>query len=158
MERINRYIYSAVLALAGTALFSCSGNYSNIQKLNIKDNAPIGIGKNVNLKYTDSGAVAVNLITARYLNFGNMAFPYTEFPEGVEVHFWDDGKESVITSDYAIQYDGTALVDLRKNVHLITHDSTELRAEQLYWDQKNKWVFTDEPYQIKFDDGSYNDG
>ena len=41
---------------------------------------------------------------------------------------------------------------------LVTSDSVELRAEQLYWDQDNKWIFSDRPFQIKFKDGSYNDG
>jgi hypothetical protein len=50
------------------------------------------------------------------------------------------------------------MVDLREDVVLLTSDSLVLNAEQLYWDQKNQWVFTDQPYRIKFKDGSYNDG
>ena len=67
-------------------------------------------------------------------------------------------KKNTVTADYAIQFDETGLVDLRSNVVVITADSVVLKANQLYWDQKNKWVFTDQPYQIKFKDGSYNDG
>lgn len=92
------------------------------------------------------------------MDFSNFEFPYQEFPEGVEVHFWDEGEENIVTSDYAIRYDNTFIVDLRENVVLTTSDSLVLRASQLYWDQKNQWVFTDQPYQIKFKDGSYNDG
>ena len=55
-------------------------------------------------------------------------------------------------------YAKTNIVDLRTNVVLVTSDSIVLNAEQLYWDQKNQWVFTDQPYRIKFKDGSYNDG
>jgi hypothetical protein len=40
----------------------------------------------------------------------------------------------------------------------VTKDSTVLKAEQLYWDQARKWVFTDEPYQVTFKDGSVNNG
>ena len=47
---------------------------------------------------------------------------------------------------------------MRDDVVLVTHDSLVLRADQLYWDQKNQWVFTNKPYQIEFKDGSYNDG
>ena len=50
------------------------------------------------------------------------------------------------------------MIDLRENVVLITSDSLVLKADQLYWHQTNRWVFTDQPYQIKFKDGSYNDG
>ncbi len=140
-------------------LFACEGNYKNIQKLNLKDEAPVAIGKNINLKYTDSGKVITNLIAPRLLDYSNFNFPYQEFPEGIILHFWNEKKEkTTITADYAIRYDATNMVDLRKNVVLVRSDSLILKAEQLYWDQKNQWVFTDLPYQIIFNDGSYNDG
>ncbi|MFT5078078.1 MAG: hypothetical protein ACI917_000586, partial [Patiriisocius sp.] len=44
------------------------------------------------------------------------------------------------------------------NVKMVTSDGTTVFAEQMYWDQKNKWVFTDKPYKIKFKDGSFNEG
>lgn len=140
-------------------LFSCEGNYRNIRKLNLKDNAPMAEGRNIDVKYTDSGSVVTNLIAPLLYDYSNFEFPYQEFPEGIEVRFWNEEQEkSVVTSDYAIRYDKSNLVDLRKNVVLITSDSMVLKAEQLYWDQKNKWVFTDQPYRIRFKDGSYNDG
>jgi LPS export ABC transporter protein LptC len=139
-------------------LFSCEGNYKKIQKLSQKDGAPFAEGKNINLKYTDSGKVVTNLIASRLWDYSNFQFPYQEFPDGIEVHFWDNNKENTVTADYAIRYDKTNIIDLRKNVVLITSDSLTLKAEQLYWDQKNKWVFTDKPYRIEFKDGSHNDG
>ncbi|MFT4847830.1 MAG: LPS export ABC transporter protein LptC [Sediminicola sp.] len=139
-------------------LFSCEGNFKKIQKFNLKGGEPFAEGKNIDLKYTDSGKVVTNLIASKLWDYSNLKFPYQEFPEGVEVHFWNDNKENTVTADYAIRYDKTGIIDLRKNVVLVTSDSLILRAEQLYWDQKNKWVFTDEPYRFVFKDGSYNDG
>lgn len=140
-------------------LFACESNYKNVKKLSISDEAPIAEGKDINFKYTDSGKVIINLLAEKLLDYSNLNYPYKEFPNGIELHFWDkDDKESTVTSDYAIQYDESGLVDLRRNVVLITSDSVILNANQLYWDEKNKWVFTNEPYQIKFKDGSYNDG
>jgi len=140
-------------------LFACEGNYKNIQKMVTADNEPLAVGVNINLKYTDSGRVLTNLIAPRLLDYSNYDFPYQEFPEGVEVRFWDeDGKRSTVTSDYAIRYGNSNLVDLRDNVVLITADSLILEAEQLYWDQESKWVFTDRPYKMKLKDGSYNNG
>ena len=139
--------------------FSCEGNYKNVKQLTRKDNEPMGIGKEINAKYTDSGKVVANLITPIYLDFSNLGFPYKEFPEGVEVQFWnEDDEKSTVTSKYAIQYENTGIIDMRDDVVLVTHDSLVLRADQLYWDQKNQWVFTNQPYQIEFKDGSYNDG
>lgn len=153
-------MFKSVMALVfAITLFSCEGNYQNVRKLNLSDGAPIAEGKEINFKYTDSGKLVTNLLAAKLLDYSNLEFPYKEFPEGIEVLFWDkNGKKSTVNSDYAIQFDNTSLVDLRDNVVLITADSVVLKANQLYWDQKNKWVFTDQPYQIKFKDGSYNDG
>ena len=139
-------------------LFSCEGNYKNIQKMSLKDNAPLSVVRGMNTKYTDSGKVTVNLKASLMLDFSNYNFPYNEFPEGIVLYFWEEGEKSTVTSDYAVKYEKTNLVDLRGNVKIITNDSVELNASQLYWDQKNEWLFTDKAYTIKFADGSYNEG
>ena len=140
-------------------LFACEGNYQNIQRLNLKDNSPIAEGRNIDVKYTDSGKVVTNLLAPLLLDYSKMEFPYQEFPNGVEVWFWNEENEkSTVISDYAVRYHQTGIVDLRNNVVLVTSDSVVLEAEQLYWDQVNKWVFTDQPYRIKFKDGSFNQG
>ncbi len=152
-------LQSVIVLIVTITLFACESNYQNVKKLSLSDGAPIAEGKGINFKYTDSGKLVTNLLADKLLDYSNLEFPYKEFPEGIEVRFWDEkGKKNTVTADYAIQFDKTGLVDLRKNVVVITADSVVLKANQLYWDQKNKWVFTDEPYQIKFKDGSYNDG
>ena len=153
-------LYKSVMALLmAITLFSCESNYQNVKKLSLSDNAPFAEGKDINFKYTDSGKMVTNLLAAKLLDYSNLRFPYKEFPDGIEVHFWDEkGEENTVTADYAIQYEETGLVDLRKNVVVITADSVVLRGDQLYWDQKNAWIFTDQPYRINFKDGSYNEG
>ena len=120
--------------------------------------APLAIGVDINVKYTDSGKVKTNLLSKKLLDYSNYGFPYQEFPEGVEVRFWEDGEMSTVTADYAIRYEETGMIDMRDNVKIITSDSLVLSATQLYWDQNSQWVFTDQPYRIEFKDGSYNDG
>lgn len=145
--------------LMAITLFSCESNYQNVKKLSLSDNAPFAEGKDINFKYTDSGKMVTNLLAAKLLDYSNLKFPYKEFPDGIEVHFWDEkGEENTVTADYAIQYEKTGLIDLRKNVVVVTADSVLLRSDQLYWDQKNAWIFTDQPYRIIFKDGSYNEG
>ncbi|WP_310992730.1 LPS export ABC transporter periplasmic protein LptC [Aequorivita marina] len=156
----NLNMFKSVMVLVLTiTLFACESNYQNVKNLSLSDGAPIAEGKNINFKYTDSGKLVTNLLAEKLLDYSNLEFPYKEFPKGVEVLFWNEkGEKSTVNSDYAIQFDETGLVDLRKNVVLVTADSVVLKAQQLYWDQENEWVFTDQPYQIKFKDGSYNDG
>lgn len=151
-------IQSVITIFMAITLFACDANYKDKQRLSIKDGQPLAIGKEINLKYTDSGKVVTNLMAESLLDYSNYDFPYQEFPDGVEVHFWEDGEESTVTSKYAIRFADTGIIDLREDVVLVTSDSLVLKASQLYWDQTNQWVFTDQPYQIKFKDGSYNDG
>lgn len=159
MQKLKHTYKSVLTILIVITLFSCESNYNNIKKLSVSDGAPIAEGKDINFKYTDSGKLVTNLLTPQLLDYSNLAFPYKEFPQGIEVRFWDKkGEKNTVTSKYAIQYENTGLIDLRDSVVLITSDSVILKANQLYWDQKNKWVFTDEPYQIKFKDGSFNNG
>lgn len=147
-----------MVILIAVTLFACEGNYKNVKKLSLKDDLPVNEGININLIYTDSGKVVTNLITPQLLDYSNFEFAYQEFPKGVEVRFFENGEKSTVTADYAMRYPETGIVDLRKNVVLVTSDGNILNAQQLYWDQNNKWVFTDQPYRITFSDGSYNDG
>ena len=145
---------SVMTLLVVIALFSsCEGNYKNIQKMNLKDEEPVAVGKTINLKFTDSGKVTVNLIAPVLKDYSNF-----KFPEGITLYFWDEDQKSTVSSDYAVEYKSTGLIDLRGNVTITTSDSTVVNANQLYWDQVNKWIFTNQAYQIKFADGSYNDG
>lgn len=149
---------SVTIAWAIVTLFSCEGNYQKVQQLNIKDDAPVTEGQHIKMVYTDSGKVVTNLMADKVLDFSNMEFSYQEFPEGIEVHFFDQTGKSTVTSDFARRYPTSGIVDLRENVVLVTADGNVLEAQQLYWDQVNKWVFTDRPYRINFSDGSFNDG
>ncbi len=149
---------SACVFFGLMALFSCEGTYNQVQQLNLSDDRPIAEGEHVNLKYTDSGRLKTNLIAPKLLDYSNYEFVFQEFPQGVDIRFFDGDKQSTVRSNYAIRYGSTGLVDLRDNVVLTTADGNILEAQQLYWDQKGKWLFTDQPYRITFNDSSYNDG
>mgnify|MGYP001793161063 FL=1 len=63
----------------------------------------------------------------------------------------------MVTSDYAISYKQTGIIDMRGNVDIKTADSTHLKANQLYWDQNINWVFTDQKYKSYLPDGTINE-
>ncbi len=80
--------------------------------------------------------------------------------KGILLKYTDSGRvvatlqseeKSTVVADYGIVYSGTGLVDLRGNVVILTSDSTQLKGDQLY-------LFTDRENQIKFPDGSFNEG
>ncbi len=155
-----KHIFSGIVTvIAVTMLFSCEGNLQKVRALDSPGEDPQAIGRNLNLRYTDSGRVVAVLRSERMLDYTNLSFPYREFPDGVEVEFFDDNnKKNTITANYGIVYDATGLIDLQGDVVLITSDSTRLEASQLFWDQKQGWVFTDRPNTIRRPSGARNEG
>jgi LPS export ABC transporter protein LptC len=130
--------------------FSCNNSYNEVQKIGISENEPIGIAEHINLKHTDSGRVTANLLSAKMLDFSNRDFPYFEFTEGVTLYLFDDeNKKSTVVSDYAITYDKTNLIDLQGDVKIITQTNDTLFAEQLYYDQKKQWLYTNKPVTFR---------
>ncbi|WP_109302516.1 LPS export ABC transporter periplasmic protein LptC [Aquimarina sp. AU474] len=160
MQKKKYYIIiNFVTAFAVTLFFSCQSNIAEKSKNHkTPGTPPIAEAFDVNLKYTDSGRLTAILKTSKVLDFTNKSFGYHEFPEGIVLDVIDkEGKVSVITSDYAISYQQTGLIDMRGNVDIKTADSTHLQARQLYWDQNINWIFTDQPYKSLLPDGNINE-
>ena len=94
-------------------LLSCEDNFQEIQNINSKNISPIGITENLKLIYTDSAKVKAILYSNLNKDFTNQSFPYSEFPDGVKITFYDnDLNETIVTSDYAITYNKTNIVNL----------------------------------------------
>jgi LPS export ABC transporter protein LptC len=131
-------------------LLSCEDNFQEIQNINSKNILPIGITENLKLIYTDSAKVKAILYSDLNKDFTNQTFPYSEFPEGVKITFYDnDLNETIVTSDYAITYNKTNIVNLIGNVVINNFDGSELKTKQLYWDPEQEWLFTEEKFSFK---------
>ena len=151
----KKIILNLLAIIAMAMLFSCESNFKDVQKINVSNFAPMGEADTVNLKYTDSGRVKAILIASKMLDFGNASFPYTEFPKGVDVTLYDaQQKESYISSDYAITYKGTNIIDLQGNVKITSNDGKLLETTQLYYDQKREWFFTEKKCKLTLGPGN----
>lgn len=149
MKLKNTHILNVIVTtIVVTMFFSCKDNFKEVQQIGVLQNEPIGIAENINLKYTDSGRVTANLISPKMRDFSNRQFAFTEFPDGIKLLIFDKGKKSTILADYAISYTETDLIDLQKNVIIITQQNDSIFADQLYYDQKNERIFTNEPYRF----------
>jgi LPS export ABC transporter protein LptC len=132
-----------------TMFFSCKDNFKEVQNIGIVDSGPLTVAEHINTKYTDSGRLKMNLQSAKMLDFSNRAFAFFEFPIGVNLDIFDaDNNKSNVIADYALVYTKTDLIDLRGNVVLTTHNKDTLFAEQLYYDQKTQWLFTNQPVRF----------
>jgi LPS export ABC transporter protein LptC len=145
----HKLVSVSILIAALALLFGCESNFKEVQKINYSEFIPSGEAENFNLKYTDSGRVKSILISPKMMDYSNVEFPFVEFPNGVDVTLFDKkAKKTFITSDYAISYKGTDIIDLQGNVKIRTESNQLLETEQLYFDQKNEWFFTQKKFKF----------
>lgn len=151
--------------------YSCQDDYVRVGEEAIPTIYPQGIAENFELTYTeskeplaaeaiDSSKVIAVLSSALSKNFDNLRFPYKTFPKGLKVDLFDDeGNKNTIVADYGIIYSATNLIDLQGNVVVLTNDGKKLEAPQLYYDQTNEWIFTQEKFKFTNpEDGTVMDG
>ncbi|WP_269240624.1 LPS export ABC transporter periplasmic protein LptC [Flavobacterium limnophilum] len=142
-------ILAPVLVMVIALLFGCESNFKEVQKSNFSEFVPSGEADKINLKYTDSGRITVVLISPKMREFATVDFPFTEFPKGIDVTLYDkNGKKTYIKSDYATSFKATNIIDLKGNVKINSQDGQMLETDQLYFDQKNEWFFTEKSFKF----------
>ena len=157
-----KYRYSSFFYFALMLVFltSCESNFREVQKMGFSEFSPSGEADSINLKYTDSGRIKAVLISPKMLEFGMVEFPFTEFPKGIDLTLFDvNGKKTFVKANYAISYKGTDLIDLQGKVNIYNETGEKLETEQLYFDQKNEWFFTQRKFKFSSPKGvSYGEG
>ncbi len=138
-------------------ILGCESNFKEIQKDNFSDFVPSCEADKINLKYTDSGKITAILISDKMKDYAVVDFPFTEFPKGIHATFYDKkAKKTQVTSDYAISYKQTGIIDLQGKVKIVSDDGQMLETQQLYYDQKNAWFFTERKFKFTSPKGISN--
>lgn len=149
----SKHIYNSIASISLVAmLFSCTNNTKQVRDLLADKNKPIGIAKNINHVYKDSGRIANRLIATLLYDFSNRKeHPYNEFPKGIKIVTIDKNEKdsTTITGNYALTYNKTVISEIKGNVVIINHtQKTKLETNQLFWDQKEQYFFTEEGFRL----------
>jgi LPS export ABC transporter protein LptC len=141
-------------------IVACESNFREVQKMGVTEFTPSGDAEFINLKYTDSGRITANLISPKMLDYATVEFPFTEFPNGIHLTLFDkSGKQTFIVADYAVSHKKTNLIDLQGKVKISNQSGDVLETDQLYYDQKNEWFFTEKKFKFTSSKGvSYGEG
>ncbi|NND79266.1 MAG: LPS export ABC transporter periplasmic protein LptC [Maribacter sp.] len=168
-----RYILKSIALVFSTSMlfFSCADTYKRVGDEALPNVFPQGVAQNFSLTYTETVEAMNNedIDTTRVISvlsgpitedFDNLEFPYRTFPKGLEVDIYDEkNNKNVIKADYGIRYSATNVIDLRGNVVIETHDGKMLEAPQLFYDQTNEWVFTQNKFKYTNpEEGTIMDG
>lgn len=156
MKKFVDYLLVVALVLF---LQSCESNLKDVQRIYKTSFVPTGEADSINLKYTDSGKVKSTVQSLKMVDYSTAKNPFVEFPKAVLVTLYDDkGNRTTVVADKAVSYKRTEVIDLIGNVKITTFDGKVLETNQLYFDQKNEWFFTEEPFKFKDADGSFLQG
>jgi len=139
-------------------LVACSNDIETINALVKEVKLPDVSGYNIEISYTDSGILKGKIIAPEAQDYNVEEEPYTEFPKGMKVLFYDvsGNPESYIRANYAILYKKNQLWEGRGQVVAENPGKGEkLETEQIFWDQKEKRIYSEKYSIITNHDGIF---
>lgn len=157
MTKWFKNIIKSIAVVFSTAmLFSCGNDIQEVRDFLADKNLAVGVAENVYNVHKDSGRVDLKFSAPIVNDYSNRKnHPYSEFPEGVRIVSIDEKNDSiVIVGNYAISYSGTRktqiiISEIRGQVQIENvSEHKKLLTEQLYWDQKTKYYYTEEPFTL----------
>ena len=158
MTFLKGHLIIPVATLFVVSLFlGCESNFKEVQKINFSDFVPSTDAESINVKYTDSGRITGVMVSPKMLDFSSVDFPFTEFPKGIHVILYDKKeKKTFIQANYAVSYKPTNIIDLQGKVKITSEDGQLLETEQLYYDQKSEWFYTERKFKFTDPKGTSN--
>ena len=153
MKLISININKSIVVIFLTAMFfSCVNSKQEVRDFLADKNMPVGKAINIYHVKKDSGKISSKTNAAIFYDFSNRKeHPYNEFPKGVKiVSINKNGIDSTtISGNYALTYNKTRVSEITGNVVILNHtENTKLETNQLFWDQKEGYFFTEEGFRL----------
>ncbi|MCD8434347.1 LPS export ABC transporter periplasmic protein LptC [Tenacibaculum dicentrarchi] len=151
-QNITNKCKSIVAIFMVTMLFSCVNSKKEVRDFLADKNMPVGTAKNMYHVKKDSGKITSKTKAAIFHDFSNRKdHPYTEFPKGIKIVSIDKTQRdsTSISGNYAITYTKTAISEIKGNVVILNYkENTKLETNQLFWDQKEHYFFTEDGFRL----------
>ena len=125
-------------------LSACHNDPADIEAFFGQLDTSIETAKEVEILYSDSAIIRVKILAPTMLRHLDSQEPFQEFPDGVNVEFFDARQKvsSTLTAKYAIRYDRESKVVVQDSVVWQSVAQEKLETEELIWDEKTQKVFT----------------
>ena len=133
-----------------TILISCENDIRKINLVTASDSVPTSTVKNITLVRSVSGKVVLEL-TAPLLKTYEGEDPYSEFPNGMKIVFFDSlmNITSQLTAEYGISHDKQKIMEARTNVVVVNNKKNEqVNTEKLTWNQVTRKISSDKFVKI----------
>ncbi len=149
-RNISKTLYTAssfILLAVYVFTSACQSNKpEEIQAISNREEIPSLIVEELETFITDSGRVIYKFITPKLLTYDKKEEPYNDFPNGLHVIMYSDTGEieSQIKCLNAIHYEKKKLWELNNDVEAINKKGEILSTEQLFWDTKEKKIYSEQ--------------
>ncbi|RRA92058.1 LPS export ABC transporter periplasmic protein LptC [Paenimyroides viscosum] len=151
--------YFAHIIILAFVFSACNNDLKDIQNLNKKQLYATGEADSINVKYTDSAKIKAEMYAIKMLDYGKAKYPFNHFPKGIKVTVYDSNRnKNFIVAKQATIYNKTGLINLVGDVKITSHDGKVMKTQQLFYDQKNNWFFTEHYFKVTDKNKSFFDG
>lgn len=105
---------------------------------------PVDVAKDVEMIYSDSAQIKVLIKSPLMMKYEGEQ-NYLEMPKGIKAYFYDDDRsvKSFLTANYAVSYEDSKIMEVKKDVVLVNQRGQKLNTEHLVWNQRNKIIYTE---------------
>ena len=149
---------AVILVFSALLLAACENDIEKINMLNTSGDYPDVKGQDIEVIYSDSARVKVQMFAKELNQYNNAEKPYSEFPQGMKVYFFNDSMEteSEIHANYAIYYNDEKLWHAKGNVIAENHKTGErLDTEELFWNEEKEEIYSDSYTRIVNENGTF---
>ncbi len=156
--KTKHYKNIIVPVIAGIIMFFSSCESNNIEKINqitAEIDAPTMAVSNTEIIFSKNGLIEVRLLSEQINRYMDLEEPYTEFPKGLYVEFYDSTNHitSYIKANYCIYDQKEELWTAENDVVSVSEEGDTLNTEFLIWDQRKKKIYSDQYVRITNEDG-----
>ncbi len=143
---------------AGVIMFFSSCNNSDIEKIKAVTNelnAPTMSVTNTEIIYSKNALMKSKIISPEINRYLDLEEPYTEFPKGLHVEFYDSTEtlSSYIKAKYCIYDETEQLWTAQNNVVSVSAEGDTLNTEYLIWNEQTGKIYSDQYVRITNKDG-----
>ncbi|HFA49078.1 MAG TPA: LPS export ABC transporter periplasmic protein LptC [Bacteroidetes bacterium] len=139
---IKNAFYILITALSFTA---CENDIAEVNRLFSNKETQVETALGVEMLYSDSAIMDLRIVSPKLIRHLDKRNPFQEFPDGIEIEFYDDKGIEVtarMTANYAQRYDNESKFIVRDSVVWMSENGEKLETEELIWEEEKDRVHT----------------
>lgn len=144
------FVRGVIVAFLIYSVYSCNTDIQKVQQLTKLDSIPDIAIDSIFVKQSESGIITLELSAPELKSFVGRD-PYTLFPKGVRIIFYDSlmRPKSELTAKYGISWDNRKIMEAKGDVVVKNYAKhAQLNTEHLTWDENRRKMISDQFVKI----------